>query len=281
MRSLAVALAGIVIAGSLVLPLSAQRGATQDKPSEVSALIFDLANSMGMLRGLQQEDSILTLEQWASGTVTVGQQRVEVPEFRMSVNYAIPGMRVDFVRKGAQSVRQILVVSGTTAWNETERGLNATAAPDLVKDRLVQLWTTPMGVVKAARAAGGKATVARQGADTVLSFPLPPPVADVMVSAIVRKDASLVVPSDSALKELVGTYIVRVVTTGAVASDTTFAEYGDWNWDDYKADIMLPRRVVRRSGDTTVELTTKNTNTYNPYVVMPVPANVRPAAASR
>jgi hypothetical protein len=150
-----------------------------------------------------------------------------------------------------------------------------------VKDRLAQLWTTPMGVVKAARAAGNKTTVATQGGDTLLSFPLPAPAADVMVVATVRRDARLVVPSVSALEELVGSYITKVATSGAVVSDTTFAEYGDWNWDDYKADVMLPRRIVRRSGDTTVELTTKNTNTYNPYVVMPVPATLARPVGSR
>ena len=86
---------------------------------------------------------------------------------------------------------------------------------------------------------------------------------------------SLVVPDESALKTLVGTYIVRVETIGAVVTDTTYAEYGDWNWDDYQADIMLPRRMARKQGDTTLELMTTNTNTYNPYVVMPVPENVK------
>jgi hypothetical protein len=77
------------------------------------------------------------------------------------------------------------------------------------------------------------------------------------------------------MKDLVGTYIVRVETAGAVVTDTTYAEYGDWNWDDYKADIMLPRRMTRKHGDTTLELVTVNTNTYNPYVIMPVPENVK------
>ena len=267
-----------VAAGTLVTPArAAQRAAPPENPADVKALVFDLANSMGMLRGLQQEDSILTLEHWAKGTMIVGQQRFEVPEYRVSINYAVPGMRVDFRRQaaGGQPQRQIEVVSGAAAWNETERGRNATAARDRVKERLVYLWTTPMGVVKAARAAGARAAVKNVGGATVLSFPLPAPLDDVILSATVRKDARLVVPDEAALTTLVGTYIVRVETSGAVVTDTTYAEYGDWNWDDYQADIMLPRRVVRKQGDTTLELMTTNTNTYNPYVVMPVPENVR------
>jgi hypothetical protein len=209
--------------------------------------------------------------------MTVGQQRFEVPEYRLSVNYAVPGMRVDFRRQapGGQPQRQIDVVSGAAAWNETDRGRNATAARDRIKERLVYLWTTPMGIVKAARAAGPRATVRTAGGATILSFPLPAPADDVTVNATARRDASLVVPDDAALKTLVGTYIVRVETSGAVVTDTTFAEYGDWNWDDYQADIMLPRRTVRKQGDTTLELMTTNTNTYNPYVVMPVPENLK------
>jgi len=277
MRISALAIAAVVTLGALSVPARAQRGAPPESPADVSALVFELANSMGMLRALQQEDSILTLEHWAKGTVTIGQQRVDVPEYRLSVNFAVPGMRVDFTRVGpnGQKQRQIEVVSGVAAWNETERGRNPTAAPDRVKERLVYLWTTPMGVVKAARTAGAKATVRMQGGAMVLSFPLPAPAADVTVNATVRKDASLVAPSPAALKELVGTYITSVETTGAVVSQTTYAEYGDWNWDDYKADIMLPRRIVRTLGNTTLDLSTVNTNTYNPYVIMPVPESVR------
>ena len=108
---------------------------------------------MGMLRGMQQEDSILTLEHWFKGTMTVGQQRFDVPEYRMSINYSVPGIRVwtsGGRRAGGQAQRQIEVVSGAAAWNEADRGKNATPARDRVKERLVYLWTTPMGIVKAA-----------------------------------------------------------------------------------------------------------------------------------
>jgi hypothetical protein len=91
----------------------------------------------------------------------------------------------------------------------------------------------------------------------------------------VRKDASLLTrPNPAALTTLVGAYIARVETVGIV-TETTYSEYGDWNWDDYKADIMQPRRITRKHGDVALELMTVNTNTYNPYVVMPVPDIVK------
>jgi hypothetical protein len=279
-RAVALAVAGVLSVGPMVSARAQQRAAAPGNPPDVKALLFELGNSMGMLRGLQQEDSIITQEYWGTGTVTRGQQRLELSEFRMSVNYAVPGMRVDYTGKGpdGRAQRTIHVVSGNTAWNETERGRNATPAADGVKPRLVQLWSTPMGVVKAARAAGANAKVTTSGGTTTLVFPLPAPANDVTMTATLRRDASLVKAHANAMKTLVGTYITRVQTSGAVVSETTYSEYGDWNWDDYKSDIMLPRRAVWKSGDETVDLTTKNTNTYNPYVVMPVPENVKPAS---
>jgi len=274
----ALVLAGVATLGALTASAGAQqRPAASANPGDAKGVLFEVANSMGMLRALQQEDSILTLEHWFKGTMTVGQQRVDVPEYRMSINYAVPGLRVDFRRQaaGGPAQRQIEVVSAAAAWNEADRGRNATPARDRVKERLVYLWTTPMGVVKAARAAGDRATVKAAGTEMVLSFPLPAPANDVTVTATLRRDASLVKAHEAAMKNLVGTYIVRVETAGAVVTDTTYAEYGDWNWDDYKADIMLPRRMTRKHGDTTLELVTVNTNTYNPYVIMPVPENVK------
>jgi hypothetical protein len=268
---------GVIATGVLSVSTRAQQRAAGQENSDIKGILFQLADSMGMLRGMQQEDSILTLEHWLKGTMTVGQQRFDVPEYRMSINYSVPGMRTDFRRQaaGGQAQRQIEVVSGTAAWNEADRGKGATAARDKVKERLVYLWTTPMGIVKAAGNAGAKATFKTTGDTTVLSFPLPAPADDVTVNVTAKRDGSLVVPDEAALKTLVGTYITRVETTGAVVTDTTYAEYGDWNWEDYQADIMLPRRVTRKHGDTTLELMTVNTNTYNPYVIMPVPENVK------
>ena len=276
MRIAALVLVGAVTVGAPVLPLHAQpRAAAPALAEDVRSVLFELGNSMGMLRGLQQQDSIITLEHWAAGTVTMGQQKFDVPEYRMSVNYAVPGMRVDFkVNTPRGPTRYVQVVSGTASWNESEPGRNPMPVQD-AKGRLVMLWTTPMGVVKAATAAGANAKLSTSGGTTTLSFPLPAPASDVTATATLRRDASLVASNPAALKTLVGTYIVSVKTTGAVTAEATYAEYGDWNWDDYKSDIMLPRRMTWKGFDQTLELTTKNTNTYNPYVVMPVPPNVK------
>ena len=282
MRKTAFLLSGLFVAGTLTVSLSAQQAkpvATTQKPTDINTLLFEMANTMGMLRAIQQEDSIITLELWAKGTMTTGGQKYDVPEYRMSVNYAVPGMRVDYQRQmgTGKPQRTIEVVSGGVAWNETDRGIGATPARDRAKERAVMLWTTPMGVYKAAKMAGARATMKAAGPNTwTLTFPLPAPAEDVTATATVRQDASLLArPNPAALKILTGTYVAQVDTTGAVVSQSTYAEYGDWNYEDYLADIFQPRRLTRRLGDTTFDLTTVNTNTYNPYVIMPVPANVK------
>ena len=282
MRKSALLISSVLVVAVLAASLTAQQAkpvATTQKPTDVATLLFEMANTMGMLRAIQQEDSIITLEHWAKGTVTVGTQKYDVPEYRMSVNYAVPGVRVDYQRQmgTGKPQRVIEVVAGGAAWNETDRGMGATAARDQAKQRAVLLWTTPMGVVKAAKMAGTRATMKAAGANAwTLTFPLPAPAEDVTAVATVRQDASLLGRANpAALKILTGTYIAQVETTGAVVSQSTYSEYGDWNYEDYLADIFQPRRITRRIGDTTFDLTTVNTNTYNPYVIMPVPANVK------
>ncbi len=247
-------------------------------PGDVNSVLFEVANSMGMLRTLDYEDLIVTQELWATGSITVNGQTSDLTDYRQSANYRTPGLREDLSFAGANGAnRRIQVVAEMFAWDETERGMGATPAPQAVRERLVQLWTTPMGIYKAATAAGDQATVETNGAETILTFPLPAPVSDVTVRATLSTDsAHMVEPHELEFPGIVGTYILRAETLGGVVSDTTYAEYGEWNWDDYRSDVMLPRRIVQRRADGTVlDLTIRETNTYNPYVVMPIPDAVR------
>src|SRR2546421_101274 len=74
--------------------------------------------------------------------------------------------------------RQIQVVSGKFAWNESAPGAGfapgttATPTPGAANDRLLQLWTTPFGVLKMAERAGPNAKVTMEGGATVVTFPL-------------------------------------------------------------------------------------------------------------
>lgn len=246
---------------------------------ELEATLFAVANSMGMLRTRQQEDKVATLELWATGTITQNGQARQVTAYRASVNYMLTGLREDLTvaMPAGQPDRQIRVVSGNAAWNQTDLESEARPEPAAVRERLVHLWTTPMGLAKAAAIAGDAAKVSVEHGTTILTFPLPEPVADITARVTLRTDpALLILWHDFAYEGAgVGTYIVKVETRGDIVTETTFSEYGDWNWDDYKQDVILPRRIVQRRADgVKLDLTVTNTNTTNPYVVMPVPENV-------
>ena len=64
-------------------------------------------------------------------------------------------MRVD-IKRTNPDVRQIQLVNNSFAWNESVPGAGfipgttATPTPGTVKDRLLELWSTPHGALKAA-----------------------------------------------------------------------------------------------------------------------------------
>ena len=78
-------------------------------------------------------------------------------------------------------------------------------------------------------------------------------------------------------------FITQVdATMGGTAVTMNYSDYGDWNGDDYLSDVMFPRHIVQKVGGVTVlDLTVSKTNTYNPYVVMPVPDNIEKAQAAQ
>ena len=87
--------------------------------------------------------------------------------YNAAINYQTPGMRLIQVRSqgehpprggAAQPVgadqRTVQVVSGKFAWQEG--GAQAAPNPDATEDRMLHLWATPQGVIKAALANAGK-----------------------------------------------------------------------------------------------------------------------------
>src|SRR5262245_50254982 len=136
----------------VIPPAAAQDAAAQIKAAEYA---------LGMIRGPQRIDAINTMEYWATGHA---EQPAVAVTHHVSLSYFTPAMRVD-VKRGNPEVRQIQVVNNTFAWDESVPGAgfipgtNATPAPATVKDRLLQLWSTPHGALKAAERAGANAKV--------------------------------------------------------------------------------------------------------------------------
>jgi len=72
------------------------------------------------------------------------------------------------------------------------------------------------------------------------------------------------------------------VRQGNVVTEFLYTNYADLNEPLNKIDAWYPAHVVeKRDGVTILDLTIVETETGNPYVVMPVPTSVRNAAASR
>jgi hypothetical protein len=259
--------------------------------TNLKEVLHKVGLGLGIIRGVQEEDSLMTVEYWGTGTMhEVGPKAagppVQIKSYHAAIAYDFPGMRLDLTRAGGTGPpREIQVVSGTFAWNEIDKiggGLpewgSAVPAMDAVADRLLRLWTTPFGVYKAAVAAGGKAKVTVEGRAVVLTFPLtnspqPGPTANLVVGELNGAPMKVTLNAEYRPERVEVRHRNRVITT-------TYSEYGDLNEQDYKADVFFPARIVQTvDGQTMLDLTIQKTNTYNPYVIVPVPESVEKAAA--
>ena len=228
------------------------------------------ANALRMLRPQKLADGRAplldltnTIEFWASG--------MPFSDFHAALSYNPPGMRVEFTNPSGNPQHAIEVVSGKYGWDESELGAGlepgrGTATPKMAdaKLRLLRLWTTPYGVVKAGLAAGDQAKVSTENGATVITFPLMGELAGVTVKAT-----------------LDGKNFVTKVETQGPGNLTTDSEYSDYaDRGEIATDVQFPSHIVRkRDGKIVVDLTVKMADCNNPYVVMPVPDNVMQAAA--
>ncbi len=253
---------GIWVLG-FVLAVSAQgrggaRGAAAAPPSQLQQVLYDMADSIGMLRNANEVDRIGSMNYWATGTIVSGGQPCKVVDYKASVNWLLKGMRVDYKCEGSPQ-RHVEVVRDGLAWNETEPGKGGTPAGAAANERALLLWTLPAGAIKAANDAGPAAKVATENGKTVVTYPI----------ASLKADVKLTLNKDSRIEQVES-------RMGAVTTVTTYDEYGDWNGADYLSDVMFPKRIVQKRGNMTItDLTVTKTNTYNPYVIMPVPDNVK------
>ena len=96
-----------------------------------------------------------------------------------------------------------------------------------------------------------------------------------------RLDAAAALLQAYSASARINQYLVErvVARAGTLTLQTEYTKYGDWNDRDYKSDVQFPQRIVQKRGEATVlDLTVTRTNTYNPYVVVPVPAALKGAS---
>jgi hypothetical protein len=263
---------------------TAAAGETMDRAKVLRAA----AEALGMVRWsdigagatrLPGIDIVNTMEIFASGTVySAGQP--STAEYHATLAYIPAAMRVEITRKGtgaAASQQTIQTVRENYAWNESEIGAGlipgkgtATPAMPADKGRLLQLWTLPYGVVKAAIAAGDKTKLSMENGATVITFPLSGNLAGITVKATL----------DS--KNLV-TKVETRPDNPALTNMVTETEYSDYaDHGEVLTDIKSPGHIVgKQAGRPVLDLQVKMVNANDPYLVFPVPPNVKAATTER
>lgn len=271
---------------AIVAALAVQSVGAQSTVNRVEVLRA-AADALGMVRWsdigagtvrLPGIDVVNTMEFQGSGT-TESSGRALKTDYHVALGYNPPAMRVEMTRTGPDggaAQHTIQTVREDYAWDESEIGAGlvpgegtATPAFAALQERLLELWTLPYGVIKAALAGGEKTTVSVEGGATVISVPLSGPLAGITVKATLDSN-NLVTnvetrPDDPARVNL--------------ATQTEYSNYADRG--EVLTDIRTPGRIVRRQGGRTlldVEVSEWESNGL--YLVFPVPPNVKTAATA-
>jgi len=273
--------AAALVCHSAVAQNQGKTGSGAEAKTAANGTLRSAADALGMLRWsdigagashLPAIDVVTTMELFASGTVYNAGEPSSA-EYHASLAYIPQAMRVEITRKGAADAHTIQTVRENYAWNESEIGGGlipgkgtATPAMPAVKARLLQLWILPYGVVKAAIAAGDKTKISMENDATVLTFPLSGNLAGITVTATLDSK-NLVTkvetrPDNPALTNL--------------ATETEYSDYADHG--EVLTDIKSPGHIVeKQGGKPLLDLQVKMVNANDPYLVFPVPPNVKSA----
>ena len=279
-------------------PAKVAESATDPNTSEVAKTLKAAAEAVGLARWsgvggqkLPEVDVVNTMELWASGT-SYGLGQPSKPgealtalntEYHVALGFNPPAMRLEMTctnpgtsaQGGAAPLHIIQVVREKYAWDESEIGAGlvpgkgtATPAMTTVNNRLLRLWILPYGVIKAAIAAGDKTKLSTANGATVLTFPLSGQLADVMVKATL--DAQNMVAR-------VETRTDNPALT-AMNTETEYSDYADHG--EIATDVKSPGHIVhKQGGHPMLDIRVKMWDTNNPYLVFPVPENIKKAAA--
>ena len=272
--------------------------ATGSNASDVARTLKAAAEAVGLARWsgvggqhLPEVDVINTMEFWGSGATysPAPSSKSGDPwtafktDYHVALGYKPPAMRVEMTRTpvgaaaqgGAAPLHTFEVVRDAYAWDESEIGAGlvpgkgtATPVMSAANYRFLQLWILPYGVIKAALAAGDKTKLSTENGATVLTFPLSGQLAGVTVKATFDSQhevAKVETRSDNpALTDLV--------------TETEYSGYADHG--EIATDILSPGHIVRKQGGHPVlDIQVKMLDANNPYLVFPVPENVKKAAA--
>ncbi len=302
---------GIALAGVISLTANAQRSDSaaqlytpEPGARDLKSVLFNWPWHMGMLRGIEEHELISTLEYRAEGTIEVNGQPCQIKPFentervgelgmsgyRISTAYQFAGSRtqIECTLPNGQTYSNIEVVSGDYAWDEDIPGAGlvegegtATPMPEELDERLIRLWASPQGAVKAALAGAGipllqvwrdpgrllkegtsqigETSVSWEGDTPVITFPIPGVDG---ATAVARLD-------DRFMTESV------VVTHGRDEYEFTYGDYNDYNNELNLIEVYMAGTITEsKNGNVSRELRTVQTETGSVYVVVPVPPSV-------
>src|SRR4051812_36598261 len=243
MRTRTAAAVVLVVIGALAAPDARAQGA-----ADRTKVLRAAAEALGMIRWsdigaanarLPGVDIVNTMELNGSGTSDMGGRAVKT-DYHVTLGYNPAAMRVEMTRTpdAAAAQHAIQTVREGWAWDESQIGAGlapgkgtATPVNAAVQERLLQLWTLPYGVVKAALFAADKTVVTNEGGATVLTFPLSGQLAGVTVKATL----------DS--KNLVTKVETRPDSAARanLATETEFSDYADRA--EVPTDIKTPGHI--------------------------------------
>jgi hypothetical protein len=279
------ALLSAALAVTIVSALGAQAARAQGAPDRAKVLRA-VTDALGMQRWsdigaansrLPGIDIINTMELQGTGTTDVGGRPVKT-DFHIALGYNPAAARAELTRTpdGGAAQHTIETVRDTYAWNESEIGAGlvpgkgvATPAMAAVRVRLLRLWMLPYGVVKAAYAAGDKTIVATEAGATTITVPLSGQLAGITLKATLDRNNLI-------------TKVEARADNAALANLNSEAEYSNYaDHAEVLTDVKTPgRMVLRQDGRTVADITVKMWETNNPYLVFPVPPNVKAAPAT-
>lgn len=302
---------GMALAIGVSLSASAQFGGPPPQlytpepgARDLKSVLFNWPWHMGMLRGIEEHELVVTLEYRAEGTVRVNNQDCRITPFaeadregelgtsgyRISTNFQEASSRtqIECALPNGQTYSNVEVVSGEYAWNSDTPGAGlvpgqgtVTPTPNELDERLIRIWASPYGAVKAALAGAGLPlmqvwrdpgrlieegsstigdTSVRWDGDTpVVTFPIPGVDG---ATAVARLD-------DRFMAESV------VVTHGRDTYEFAYGDYDDYNNPLHLIEVYMAGSVTEsKNGQVMRELSTAQTETGSVYVVVPVPPSV-------
>jgi len=288
MRILSVAAAVCIGLGlTMRVPATAQENVPKSAAKETMTpggaradVLYFWANHMGMLRGVQERDSIGTLDYVGTGTITVNGQPCRLSRYHASINYQVSGMRVDYacMLPNGQSFEEIQVVGAEYAWNEVGGpggGLvpgkgQALPMKEAFAERAIRLWAGPQGAVKAAAMGGEKTTIGVEAGKTTVTFPIP------RVAGAIAKATLFNGPINGLCTRNCAERVE--VRNGNVVTEYVYSNYADHNDPEEQLDAFFAGRIIEKRGAATLlDLMVTRTQTANLYIVIPVPPAVKSA----